>query len=430
MCALFRFPCVFGMSPFSLQQCLHRLLVDMMPCWTYAIHCIARCSVVQRCFQSVIHTPTVGVSSAKNSSPQITDCCFHSVRRYGMHECVGGVASFSFRLPVSGSYILYIYAKEDCAQSKDTMYAQVCEYRIEHLSVNKDTSPPYPPCSTLTWGIGSAFYRYGLSVFQQSSIMYTREGKVELQIKQTRPMQFMAKLKSNAMADSELDPYVVHRVVGNTVYFSVTAPARGEYGVEIYANDPASEGQTLYHVAQFLLLCLEDCHVQPLPKLPPGYLGLQPKFSELGMMTRSHHDPIVQLDCNAVTISLGCQQKVRMTANLLRVEDDKDFPEYVFSNAVGMETSFVVNVPSVGFYKLQIYGLPESEKSSELPGVFNYLINCRKLTQAVFPFPKQYAQWKDGCFMREPGVIPTARGQFASQVGFASWRVFVYMCVH
>ena len=93
-----------------------------------------------------------------------------------------------------------------------------------------------------------------------------------------------------------------------------------------------------------------------------------------------------------------------------------------------METSFVVNVPSVGFYKLQIYGLPESAKSSELPGVFNYLINCRKLTQAVFPFPKQYAQWKDGCFMREPGVIPTARGQFASQVGFASWRVFVYMC--
>lgn len=36
--------------------------------------------------------------------------------------------------------------------------------------------------------------------------------------------------------------------------------------------------------------------------------------------------------------------------------------------------------------------------------------------QAVFPFPKQYAQWKEGCFMYEPGVIPTNRGPHSSQV--------------
>lgn len=36
--------------------------------------------------------------------------------------------------------------------------------------------------------------------------------------------------------------------------------------------------------------------------------------------------------------------------------------------------------------------------------------------KAVFPFPKQYAQWKEGCFMYEPGVIPTILGPHAQQV--------------
>ncbi len=45
-----------------------------------------------------------------------------------------------------------------------------------------------------------------------------------------------------------------------------------------------------------------------------------------------------------------------------------------------------------------------------------WLLFARALCpQAVFPFPKQYAQWKEGCFMYEPGVIPTTRGPHAAQ---------------
>jgi hypothetical protein len=82
-------------------------------------------------------------------------------------------------------------------------------------------------------------------------------------VRQNKPMQYMAKLKHNNISDSELEAYVLHRIVGNTAYFNVTAPGRGEYGLEIYANDPATEGQTLYHVAQFLVrffaLCVCVC---------------------------------------------------------------------------------------------------------------------------------------------------------------------------
>ena len=83
-------------------------------------------------------------------------------------------------------------------------------------------------------------------------------------------MQYMAKLKHNNINDAELEAYVMHRTVGNTAYFNITAPGRGEYGLEVYANDPATEGQTLYHVAQFLVLCQEDVKVTPMPKLPAG----------------------------------------------------------------------------------------------------------------------------------------------------------------
>lgn len=84
---------------------------------------------------------------------------------------------------------------------------------------------------------------------------------LSFQIKIATNMQFMAKLKSNKFSDAELEGYVLHRIVGNTAYFNVSCPGRGEYGLEIYANNPDKEGSTLYHVAQYLILCQEDVKV-------------------------------------------------------------------------------------------------------------------------------------------------------------------------
>ena len=51
------------------------------------------------------------------------------LNRYGEQESVGGIASFRLRLPQKGSYILYIYAKEDTPENKDNVYAQVLYFR-------------------------------------------------------------------------------------------------------------------------------------------------------------------------------------------------------------------------------------------------------------------------------------------------------------
>lgn len=215
-------------------------------------------------------------------------------------------------------------------------------------------------------------------------------------------MQFMAKLKSNRNSDAELEGYCMNRIVGNTAYFNITAPGRGEFGLEIYANDPSTEGTTLFHVAQYLIECNEDVKAIPLPKLPSGFLGAQPKFSEFGMNTLSHHDPVIHLEKNNVHIQFAVAQPMRVTANLIDAESEKDFPDFVFTQTQESVVTFVVNLPAVGFYKLQLYALPSRDESQQLPGVYNYLINCKKITEKAYPYPKQYAQWKEGCYMETP----------------------------
>ena len=264
-------------------------------------------------------------------------------------------------------------------------------------------------------------FRYGLTTYQQTATIMTREGKAELQFRIPRPMQFMAKLKHNNYGDAELEGYCMNRIVGNTAYFNVTAPGRGEYGLEIYANDPATEGTTLFHVAQYLIQCEEDVKTEPLPKLPSGYLGAQPKFNEFGMGTLSDHDPVKHIDKNTFEIQIATAQEMRVTANLIEVDSEKDFPDFIFTQIQGSVVSFVVVLPKEGFYKLQLYAIPANDPSQQLPGVYNYLINCKRMTDRVIPFPKQYAQWKEGCCMESPMILhpDTCKG------GEALFRVHV-----
>lgn len=326
------------------------------------------------------------------------------LNRYGMQESVGGVASFRLRLPKKGSFILYIYAKEDTPENKDNVYAQVCEYKIVQEEVGHEPEP-FPPCAYLTWGPNSAFFRYGLATYQQTASVLTRDGKAELQFRIPKAMQFMAKLKHNDRSDAELEGYCMNRIVGNTAYFNITAPSRGEFGLEIYANDPSCEGTTLFHVAQYLIECHEDVKTVPLPKLPAGYLGAQPKFNEFGLNTLTFHDPVIHLERNNVEIQFATAQEMRVTANLIEAESDQDYPDFVFTQTQGNIVSFVVTLPNVGFYKLQLYSIPARDTSQQLPGVFNYLINCKSITQKAIPFPKQYAQWKEGCYMESPLIL-------------------------
>lgn len=43
------------------------------------------------------------------------------------------------------------------------------------------------------------------------------------------------------------------------------------------------------------------------PDLPRGYLGAQPKFTDVGLSTLSHNDPEITLDTNEVSLILRCK---------------------------------------------------------------------------------------------------------------------------
>ncbi|XP_029644723.1 uncharacterized protein LOC115218879 [Octopus sinensis] len=338
------------------------------------------------------------------------------INRYGMQESSNGIASFRLRLPVTGSYVLYIYAKEDTPENKDNVYSQVCEYKIIQESVSSPEPTPFPPCSYLTWGTGAAFQKYGLSTFQQTASVLSRDGKAELQIRMPEQnRQFMAKLKSNHHSDDDLEGYIIDQIVGRTAYFKISLPGRGEYGLEIYANDPALEGMTLYHIAQYLIVCNEDVKALQLPKLPPGYLGPQQKFEEFGLRAITHPNKLIKLEGNFVEIKLATAEPMRVTANLISVEENKEYAECVFTQSEGATVSFMVLLSKTGFYKLQLYALPCRDTSQQLPGIYNYLVYVPAIVKQPYPFPKQYAQWKEGCYMWDPLVLgPYAEKKMAN----------------
>ena len=82
-----------------------------------------------------------------------------------------------------------------------------------------------------------------------------------------------------------------------------SAPAKGEYGLEIYANDPELDGNSLYHAYQYLIICMESVgNVEPLPMLPPGFLGAQATFRKLGLSCATHEDPYIHIDSGDVAV--------------------------------------------------------------------------------------------------------------------------------
>jgi hypothetical protein len=66
--------------------------------------------------------------------------------------------------------------------------------------------------------------------------------------------------------------------------------------------------------------------------------------------------------------------------------------------------SFVCKLPKTGGYKLQIFALPYTDPSESLPGVFNFVIDTSGQAPDTLPFPKQFAQWKEGCLLSSPQV--------------------------
>lgn len=138
------------------------------------------------------------------------------------------------------------------------------------------------------------------------------------------------------------------------------------------------------------------------PELQKGYLGPQSKFAEFGLSTASHQDPEINIDSNQLEVKIRFSKPTKVTANLTNCAKNEELPQHVFTQTRDDVVTFTVSLPEVGWYKLQIFALLLPDDSKTLPGVYNYLINCSRVSSAVVNFPKQFAQWKEGCYIVSP----------------------------
>ncbi|KAK0052059.1 kyphoscoliosis peptidase [Biomphalaria pfeifferi] len=138
------------------------------------------------------------------------------------------------------------------------------------------------------------------------------------------------------------------------------------------------------------------------PTLQNGYLGAQPLFSEFGLLAKSHAEPEFETNENEFVIKLKASQPVKITSKIVSDETLGDSQERVFIQTRGEDVNLLVSLDMPGYHRLQIYALPAADDSKQLPGVFNYLIHCTGTPRKSRLFPKQFAQWKDGCVLLEP----------------------------
>lgn len=348
---------------------------------------------------SLAFTFTLAYSSGKEE--------YHGMKlnRFGMQEMIDNVSFFTIRPPEKASYRLIIYGKDLDQATREGVYGGVCEYELV-CDDHPQHSQSFPPCVHTSWGPGDSIAKYNLVPLQKGAIFSTVHGLAEVRFQMPKALRFTAKLKSNDHDEKSLAGYVLNRIVGDVAVFTVNAPARGEYGLEIYANDPDVDGNSLYHAFQYLIICDESVGaVEPLPGLPPGFLGPLPAFSQFGIVAASHVDPYIQTDSGEIQIAISMsQQLLRVTSQLLYASDDRgdDLSDYVLQQCRGNLVVFLVKLARPGLYKFQIYALPFHDASENLPGVYNYLINCTETRAAPVPYPRQYGQWKEGCYLYEP----------------------------
>ena len=138
------------------------------------------------------------------------------------------------------------------------------------------------------------------------------------------------------------------------------------------------------------------------PFLPPGYLGAQQKFAQLGLSTMSHNNPEITTEENDLEIKLQTTQPLKVTSNLINAKTNETTKEHIFQQLDNNVVSFHITLPDKGYFRFQIFALPTTDDNKQLPGVFNYLIFCHRFTKPCHPFPKQYAPWLAGGFLYEP----------------------------
>ena len=174
------------------------------------------------------------------------------LKRYVIQETTDNSVCFYFRAPREGNYYLTVFAQIVGTQIKvENIFKAAIEYKIVCDSAAGDIRP-YPQCSDSNWGPGAPVHQYGLIPSHKEALLQAPGGRAEVSFKKTRDVRLYARLTKDGMYEDQLEQCITVREQDDQIYVSVNLPARGEYGLEVYANEPAREGDTFTHICQYL----------------------------------------------------------------------------------------------------------------------------------------------------------------------------------
>jgi hypothetical protein len=180
-----------------------------------------------------------------------------NLKRYVIQETTeDGRVTFFFRAPREGNYYLTVFAQFVGDRLKlENVFKAACEYKIICDQAASDIRP-YPQCSDANWGPGSSVGQCGLVPSHKTAILVAPNGQGEIVFTHKgsgNHMRIHPRLVKDGFEEEVLDQCVVTREQDNRIYVSVFLPSRGEYGLEIYVNDPDIEGDTFTHMCQYLV---------------------------------------------------------------------------------------------------------------------------------------------------------------------------------
>lgn len=357
--------------------------------------------------------------------------------RFGRQETLirEHTSVFYIRPPRPGAYKLLIYAKQHQPHqngqkeglgivsmipddlSSENLFGAVCEYRLVANFGSNRSLPPFPPCQSSSYGPNELAKNYRITAQRVDCTLRAVRGTLEIRFGLGAlpgcPLpRLMAKLKCTLVAENALSKSLLQRSInGNTeAVFAIFLPEAGEYGLEVYANDPVKDGNSFFVVWQYIIISDCDSPVRGLPTIPPTYLGPVSRFDSMGLKALSHTDPFIQANTGELCIQFARHpdKPLRIMAQLIHCSHDvsEDCSQQILQQTRDFQIYFVIRFPHPGFFKFQIYALPYTEPGESLPSVYNYLLEATQVNRGrnghVMCFPQQFAQWKEGCYLHTP----------------------------
>ena len=190
--------------------------------------------------------------------PQDNNIESKGLSRYVLQEMTDHHLMYFIRPPASGSYLLTIFARDflDGVSPKTMItFRSVAEYKVVCDSASDEVILPFPYCSDSSWGLDmyASFIGSRLIPNHRTAVVFCPTGHGSISLKLADPeLRIYARLVRDGLSFDALKRGVTVAKEDKQVVIEVELPEPGEYGLEVFVNDPDKDGKLFAHFCQYL----------------------------------------------------------------------------------------------------------------------------------------------------------------------------------